>query len=390
MLIDDLDTPCLLVEKERLAHNLRHMQQRADAQGARLRPHIKTHKSPAIARRQADGGAEGLTVATPGEAEVFFENGFRDLRVAYTVVGDGKHARLARLMDRGAALSFCVDTEEGAEAAARVYGEQGGIAADVLIEIDVGHGRCGVPWERTGEVEALARCVREAPSLHLRGLLTHAGQSYHGPTAEDETPDDALHRAAREERERMLTVAEDLGSHGLAAPADFEISIGSTPSMKHFENDVRAGFSVTEVRPGNYVFYDAMQVALGAAALEDCALTAYATVVSKRRSEGGTERLYLDAGKKVLTTDTGYGTDGYGLLLYNAAAMRPLPHAAVARLSEEHGWVEVSGGAPFGTGDRLRLVPNHACVTVATQDRLFLVDGEEVVDTLKVKARGHR
>jgi D-serine deaminase-like pyridoxal phosphate-dependent protein len=387
MLIDDLDTPGLLVERDRLERNLRRMQEKADAGGARLRPHIKTHKSPGIARRQSAAGAEGLTVATPAEAEAFFDEGFDDLRVAYAVVGDGKHARLARLAEAGAHVSFCVDTAEGAEAASRFYDEHGEVA-DVLVEIDVGHGRCGVPWTQPARAEALARRVANLPALRLVGLLTHAGQSYLGP-ADGETPDDALRRAAREERERILAVAEHLGDANLADPADFEISIGSTPSMTHFENGTRAGFSITEVRPGNYVFYDAMQVALGAAALEDCALTALATVTSKRRSEGGTERLYLDAGKKVLTTDTGYDTTGYGTLLYNAAAMRPWPHARIHRLSEEHAWVEVPGGAPFTTGNRVRLVPNHACVAAGTQPALHLVDGEEVVQSLPLVARGH-
>ena len=392
MIIDDLDTPCLLVERERLERNLRRMQEKADAGGARLRPHVKTHKSPWIARRQAEGGAEGITVATPGEAEAFFAEGFADIRVAYAVVGDGKHARLFQLMEEGAGVSFCVDTEAGAEAAARFYAERSH-TADVLLEIDVGHGRCGVPHSQPDRTEALARQVQDAAGLRLAGLLTHAGQSYHGPQ-DGETPDDALRRTAREERERILSVAARLKEAGLAQPASgnrqFEISIGSTPSLTYFEaSENAAGFSVTEVRPGNYVFYDAMQVALGAAALEDCALTALATVTSKRRAGGGTERLYLDAGKKVLTTDTGWGTDGYGTLLYNAAAMRPWPHAHVARLSEEHAWVEVPGGAPFGVGDRLRLVPNHACVAVATQPSLYLVDGEEVVETLPVAARGH-
>jgi D-serine deaminase-like pyridoxal phosphate-dependent protein len=389
MIVDDLDTPSLLVEKERLERNIRQMQDTAEAGGAQLRPHVKTHKSPAIARRQREAGASGITVATPAEAEAFFEEGFEDLRVAYAVVGERKHARLARLMTRGADVSFCVDTEAGVEQAAQFY-EGRSRSASVLIEVDVGHGRCGVPWNHPGRAETLARRVTEASALRLAGLLTHAGHSYHGPT-EGETPDDALRRVAREERERILAVAENLRDAGLADPADFEISIGSTPSMTHFANETRAGFSVTEVRPGNYVFYDGMQVALGAAPLDDCALTALATVTSKRRSEGGTERLYLDAGKKVLTTDRGsYGLDGYGTLLYNAAAMRPWPHARVERLSEEHAWVEVPGGAPFTTGDRLRLVPNHACVTVATQPALTLVDGEDVIETLPVVARGHR
>ncbi len=388
MTLDDLATPCLLIEQKRLERNLDRMQAKAEANGAALRPHVKTHKSVWTAREQEQRGAEGLTVAKPGEAEVFVKAGFADVRLAYPVVGEEKHARLLKLMDR-ARISFCVDTEAGAEAASAFYAAHDR-EAEVLLEIDTGHGRCGVPWREERAAAALARRLDALPGLRLAGLLTHAGHAYHGPR-DGEAPADALRRAAEEERDRMLTLAAVLREAGVEAAQDeaaLEISIGSTPSMAHFENAVQGGFSVSEVRPGNYVFYDAMQVGLTAARLEDCALTVLATVISKRRDRSGTERLYLDAGKKVMTSDRGYGTSGYGLLLYNAAAMRAHPHAVVTALSEEHAWVEVPGGATFGVGDRLRLVPNHACVTVNTQAQMHLVDGQDVVETVPVDARG--
>ena len=383
-LLEDLATPCLLIEKHRLERNLERMQAKAAANEVRLRPHAKTHKSVWIAERQRALGAQGITVAKVGEAEVFVEAGFEDVRLAYAVVGREKHERLRRLMDQ-AQISFCVDTVEGAEAASAFYAAAGR-TAEVLMEIDTGHGRCGVPWE--GDTVELAQRINELPGLRLVGILTHAGQSYRGPD-EGEPPEEALRRVSEAERDRMLEVAARLRDAGaLDDPDRFEISVGSTPTMAAFENHERGGFSITEIRPGNYVFYDALQEALGAAALEDCALTVLTTVVSKRREASGKERLYLDAGKKVFTTDTGYGTDGYGTLLYNAAAMRRHPHARLTGLSEEHGWVEVPGGATFGVGDRVRVVPNHACVAVGTQDEMWLVDGDEVVRALPVDARG--
>lgn len=386
MLLDDLPTPCLLVEERRLTRNLERMQAKAAAEGVALRPHIKTHKCAEIAQRQRALGAAGLTVATVSEAEVFIEAGFEDVRLAYDVVGEDKHRRLARLMPQ-AQISFCTDTPEGAEAASAVYAAQDR-EARVLMEIDVGHGRCGVPWDAADETAALARRIRALPGLRLAGLLTHAGQAYRGPQ-DGESKEAALRRVGADERGRILTVAQRLHEAGCVDdPEAFAISIGSTPSLTYFENETRGPFSVTEIRPGNYVFYDAMQVRLGAAALEDCALTAYATVISRRRERSGKERLYLDAGKKVLTTDTGFGTGDYGVILYNAAAMRAHPHARVTGLSEEHAWVEVPGGATFGVGDRVRLVPNHACTTVATQDRLYCVDGDEVQAAWPVAARG--
>ncbi len=150
----------------------------------------------------------------------------------------------------------------------------------------------------------------------------------------------------------------------------------------------RAGFRVTEIRPGNYVMHDAMQVALGAASLSDCALTVLTTVVSTQTKPDGTQRAFIDAGKKVFTTDTGSGTDGHGIALADAATMQPHPGLHLDGLSEEHGWLTISGDADLTVGDRLRIVPNHACVTVATHDRLSIVDGETVVDAWTVDASG--
>jgi len=384
-LIDDLQTPCLLVDRARLEQNLDRMQARADDAGVSLRPHAKTHKCPALAREQIDRGAMGLTVATCAEAESFVQSGVDDVRVAYPVVSSQKHERLAALMDR-AQISFTVDTPDGVEQAAAFY-EEAGRTVDVLIEIDVGHGRCGIPWDRPGEIVRLAERVASAASLRLTGILTHAGQAYRGPK-DGETREAALRRVGREERDRMLGVAAALGEAGHADPETFTVSIGSTPSLTHFENAAQAGFRITEIRPGNYVFHDRTQVDLGAAALDDCALTVFTSVVSKRRDDSGTERVYVDAGKKVMTTDEGPGLDGYGTVLYNARYMRAHPHATIYALSEEHGWMRVPGGATFGVGDRLRVVPNHACVTVATQTELYVVDDDEVVDTWAVDAKG--
>lgn len=384
MFIDDLPTPCVLIDKKRLDANLERMQARATANRVVLRPHTKTHKSAALARHQQGIGAQGITVAKPGEAEVFVAEGFGDVRLAYTVVGRDKHERLRALMDE-ARISFCVDTLEGAQAASAVYAEEGK-QAEVLLEIDVGYGRCGVLWDDR-ELVSIARDIAALPGLKLTGILTHAGHSYHGPH-EGETKADALRRVMAEERDRMLAVAVRLHDAGLAEPGPFEISIGSTPSMTYFENREEAGFAITEIRPGNYVFYDAMQVTLGSCTIHDCALTVLTTVISKHRDAVGRDRLFLDAGKKVLTSDTGRFTDGYGVILYNPADMVPHPHAHITGLSEEHGWVQVRGGATFAVGDLVRVVPNHACVVVNTQDRLYVVDDDEMIRAWAVDARG--
>ena len=192
MLLTDLDTPALLVERRRLDANLRRMQATAETHGVALRPHLKTHKSVALARLQRDLGARGVTVAKPEEAEVFAEAGFDDVRLAYCVVGEAKWARLHRLMARGVRVSFCVDTVEGARLASAFF-ERHGAVAEVLIEVDTGHGRCGIVWDDP-DASALAEAVRDLPGLKLVGLLTHGGQGYFGPD-EGETPAAALVRA---------------------------------------------------------------------------------------------------------------------------------------------------------------------------------------------------
>ena len=387
MTLSALPTPALLIEQSRLQANLAAMQAQADANDVALRPHTKTHKSVALANEQRNRGAEGLTVATVKEAETFIDAGFDDVRVAYPVTGRNKHERL-RALRADSKISFTVDTVAGADQASAVYAEAD-IPVDVLIEVDVGHGRCGVHWADDAAAVTLARRIASLPGLHLAGILTHAGQAYDGPS-DGETEADALRRASRQERDRMLSVASALAeADGVnVTPDNFEISVGSTPSMAAFTNATRDGFRVTEIRPGNYVMHDAMQVALGAATLGDCALTVRTTVVSTQQKPDGTAHAFVDAGKKVFTTDTGYGTEGHGIALADAAQMRPHPNLHVDHLSEEHGWLTMTGDADLTVGDRLRIVPNHACVTVATQDTLHVVDGPSVVDRWSVDARG--
>ncbi len=382
-----LSTPSLLIERHRLDDNLQRMQDKADANGVVLRPHMKTHKSVDLARKQLDYGAEGITVAKVGEAEIYAKAGFDDIRIAYIVIGEEKYARIASLME-SARVSFCVDTLEGARRASAYFDERD-LMAEVLIEVDCGYGRCGVGWDREAGV-AFAREVAQMPGLHISGILTHAGDSYDGPSSPDETKEEALRSASNRERDRMIAFAARLDEEGLPAARDkknFEISIGSTPSMKYFENRGVEGFRVTEIRPGNYVFNDGIQVGLGVASWTQCALTVQARVISVHRNPDGSERVFLDAGKKVFTSDSAPSIEGYGTILYSPRSMDPLPHAVMNRLSEEHGWVRVRGGSILRVGDRVRVVPNHACVVVNTQKVLYVVDGDEVVDTWSVDAQ---
>ena len=358
------------------------MQARADDAGVKLRPHIKTHKSVAIAKLQRASGASGITVAKVSEAEVFAAAGFEDIRIAYCVVGADKIRRVSDVAQL-ARTSFCVDTVAGAEQASAVL-EHVGVEVDVLIEVDTGQGRTGVPWDDDEALVELAKRVDALPGIRLIGLLTHGGFGYYGPK-DGETSEQALRRAAVEEQDRVSRAAGVLRDAGY--PPE-EVSIGSTPTLRFLGRDKDAELRFTEVRPGNYVFHDCTQVGLGVAAWKDCALSVLTTVVSRRRDHDGTERVYLDAGKKVLTSDTAFGFPGYGQILYNARTMVPLPHAEIVGLSEEHAWVKVRGGSTLDVGDRVRVVPNHACVVANMLTELHVVDGEDVVGLWSVDARG--
>ncbi len=382
---ESIGTPCLLIDKDRLSTNLENMQRKADASGVRLRPHTKTHKSIDLARRQLDQGASGIAVAKVGEAEIYVAAGITDVRIAYVTIGEEKFERIVKLMDQ-ARISFCVDTIEGASGASEFFSARD-LTMEVLVEVDVGYERCGVKWDSAHGVEYF-KSVSELPGLKIIGILTHAGHSYDGPQTNDESGEEALIRVSNEERDRMVAFASTLAEAGLIKPDDgFEISIGSTPSMRHFENREENGFRITEIRPGNYVFHDRIQVGLGVATWQECALTVLTTVVSRHRDADGSERLFLDAGRKVFTADLSDTMEGYGSILYNARTMEPLPHARFTGLSEEHGWVRVRGGATLSVGDRVRVVPNHACVVVNTQRNLYVVDEGEIVETWTVDAQ---
>ena len=388
MLIHELATPCVLIEKSRLDSNLAAMAARAADNDVQLRPHVKTHKSVVLARMQLESGAKGITVAKPSEAEVFAHAGISDIRIAYAASAEHHFEKIADLMDRSR-VSFCIDTMEGAREASAFFNARG-LTARVLIEVDCGDGRCGVVWDDRGSID-FVRSVSSLPGLQILGILTHAGHAYDGPGPDDASSHASVARIADEERDRMLAFASILLNSG-AVRIDrdhFEISIGSTPTMSAFHNVSRDGLRITEIRPGNYIFNDAIQSALGVAPLRNCALTVYSSIISKHPDPRGShERVFLDAGRKILTSDTGYGTDGYGVILHSASTMTPLPHAHLDKLSEEHGWVDVPGGSTLAVRDRVRIVPNHSCVVMNTQRVAHLVDGEHRIREIAVDARG--
>jgi D-serine deaminase-like pyridoxal phosphate-dependent protein len=374
--IADLKTPAVLIERPRLQANLGRMQQAAASAGVALRPHAKTHKSPIVAAMQIDAGAAGICCAKLGEAEVFAAAGLADIRVPYPLQ-PSQAARVLALQAR-TRLSFVVDHIEVARGWSQAMAAAGRLA-EVLVKIDVGFRRCGISSDPLEAVPFL-REVAAMPGLRLAGILSHAGHTYHAPS------DEALARMATEERDQMAAVASAARSAGIAIG---EVSAGATPPARHSLRVGRGAF--TEFRPGNYAYFDRTMVGLEAATRDDCALTVLATVVSRPAPD----RLVLDCGSKTLAADGARGftpAPGHGDVYRALAATpgeEPDPHLLVERLSEEHATVRVrSGAAPLGPGDRVRVLPNHACVVSNLVDEAWLVHGLEVVSALPIAARG--
>jgi len=373
MQLADLPTPQVLIDRARLLRNIDYAQQLASSAGLKLRPHAKTHKSPVVAKWQIERGAAGICCAKVGEAEVFAASGIDDIRLPYPV-NPSNAPRLLALMDH-ARISIIVDHL----AVARGWSDamqRAGRTLDVLVKVDVGFHRCGI--DPDGNALGFVQAIASMRGLRLRGLLSHAGHGYHA-TSEQELCD-----VAQREAETLIGLRDKAMSSGIALD---EISVGATPTLR-FSARQRG---LTELRPGNYVYFDRTQVALGAASLDDCALTVLATVVSKHTEHPG--RIILDCGSKTLTNDQARGISkvaGYGAVLAgDGEAPRQVDESlAIERLSEEHATVRMIGQTALEPGDRVRVVPNHSCVVSNLVDAVLLVDGDRVIDTLRVAARG--
>ena len=368
MHITEIPTPAVLVDARRLERNLSAMQSAANARGLRLRPHAKTHKSPAIARMQLERGAVGICCAKLGEAEVFADAGVSDIRLPYPL-NPVNADRVFALTER-VTLSFIVDDP----AVAQQWSDlavQRDTRLDILIKVDVGFHRCGID-PHAASAAATVRAIAAMPGLRLRGLLSHAGHGYH---AASETE---LERIAADEA-RLL---RDLAA-AAATPCE-EISVGATPTARFsLKQD-----GLTEIRPGNYAYFDRTQVALGAARWDDCALTVLARVVSRP----ALDRVILDSGSKTLTNDGSRGfvpTTGFGVVQRDLFDAEPDAGLVIERLSEEHAAVRVvNEGTRLTTGDLVRVIPNHSCVVSNLVDAVWLVEDDRAVERLPVAARG--
>lgn len=355
----ELDTPSLIIDWDIMQRNIKAMQKVADDAAVKLRPHTKTHKTPLISHLQMQAGAQGITVAKLGEAEVMHAGGVNDILIAFPLQGVPKMERLLHLAER-ANVRVSLDSRKVAQDISDAAHTRG-MRIGVYVEVDVGLGRVGAAHHEGAR--DLVREIVELPGIDFLGIMTHAGHSYKAKSVED------MAALGKEEGEWMVETADLIRADGIEVR---EVSVGSTPTAR-FCSQIRG---VTEMRPGTYVFYDTTQVLKYACAWDDCAQTILATVVVKHP-----DRLIFDCGSKTLSSDAApnglYGT------------VKHFPHLEIWRLNEEHATVRITGKGPLpNIGDKVEIIPNHACAVMNLHDSFVAVSNDEVIGEFEIQARG--
>jgi D-serine deaminase-like pyridoxal phosphate-dependent protein len=364
--IVDLETPVLVLNLTVLERNCAAMAERARRHGVRLRPHLKTAKAAEVAAVATRGQFGGITVSTVAEAAYFAAHQYRDLTYAVGIAPQ-KIPALAQIQRKhGATITLITDTVSAASAAAKIAAKEQSIFP-VLVEVDTGGGRGGVAPEGS-ELIAVAETIARANSLRLAGVLAHAGHSYHARSI------DEIRSIAEQERSGTVRAAERITAAGLPCET---VSVGSTPTMVYAERLD----GVTEIRPGVYTFFDLDQVGLGVCTEEDIAVSVLATVIGHNRRS---ERILIDAGALALSKDLSaseFTSDiGFGLVRPVHGAVVPPVHLFVAEVHQEHGLIAAAEGElPWDSlpiGAKVRILPNHACLTVAPFDRYHIDQGD--------------
>ncbi|MBR0140192.1 MAG: D-TA family PLP-dependent enzyme [Firmicutes bacterium] len=365
MKIFELDTPSLLIDEDIMKSNMAFMQEYADANGVSLRPHTKTHKTPAIAKTAIEAGAKGIAVAKVGEAEVMAENGLDDIFIANEIASPAKMERIRKLAEK-IEISFGADCVEQLEMAEQVF-EGAGKPAEVLIEIEVGEERSGV-IEKGRFLEILSFLER-SKNVRLKGVFSHDGNTYKAKDMEE------LLSISAGAQKRTLEFAALARSRGFECPV---VSYGATPT---FMNRVPILEGITELRPGTYVFMDASQGnAIGT--LDRCAATVLASVMSRPTPE----RVVLDVGAKGLTMQT--RTQGI-CAVKGLGMIKEYPGVHIDRMNDEHAVIENRAfHDAVRVGDKLRVIPVHICPVCNLYDSLYLVRGDEVIAELPIACRG--
>jgi D-serine deaminase-like pyridoxal phosphate-dependent protein len=344
--VEQLETPVAVVDLDRLAANITRLQQYLDQHQIANRPHIKTHKIPEIAQMQVAAGAVGITCQKLGEAEVMADAGIEDIFVPYNILGAAKLERLAEL-SRRVRLSVTADSEQvvrGLSDTARRFD----LELPVLVECDIGLGRCGV--QTPDEAVALARTIARSPGLHFGGLMTYPNNQRLDPFVQ--------------------AVKTSLSEDGIGVE---RVSGGGTPGMWQ----VHLHTELTEHRAGMYIYGDRYTLRSEAMGLADCSFSVKTTVVSRPTADRG----ILDAGSKTFSSDL-LGLEGYGLIL-------EYPEAQIVALSEEHGQVDFSDCTSRPEiGERVTVIHNHCCTVNNLFNEIVGVRDDRVEVVWPVAARG--
>lgn len=357
-----IPTPFVFIDCDALQRNIDRMASLAESNGVKLRPHAKTHKIAAIARMQLQAGAVGLTVAKLSEALALIEAGVRcSYMVAQPFVGDAKAECMVKMQEECEFLVCVSNCEVAAEIGS--VAKRHGTNAKVVLIVDTGYGRFGVAPDRAIDV---AEKIARINGVYFAGIRSHDGRTYHLPTHEDRM------KAAKEECEIMADVGDKLKRAGINCEI---ISVGSTPGA-YWALENRWTDGITEVRPGNYVFHDRMQISLGVASVNDCALFVISSVVAIPREN----EALIDAGLKTLSGTKDRWSESYGMIVGK-------DWAKLVRLWEECGLVQYSGG-DLCVGERLMIVPNHACEITNLAEVVFYGRNFQIEGFWTVEARG--
>jgi D-serine deaminase-like pyridoxal phosphate-dependent protein len=368
MKLETLKTPSLVLDIAKVKRNAETMSRRVRQFGADLRPHIKTHKCIEVARIQTAGHSGAVTVSTLAEARAFAANGFT--KITYAIpIEPGKFDEAIGI-SRDCELSLITDDVD-VPAQLNDAAQRANVQLNLFLKVDCGYHRCGVEPANPAATE-IPRRIADASHLRFAGILTHAGHSYNCQTKPE------VLALARHERDLMAGFGEALRKEIGQVPI---VSIGSTPtitSVDHLDG-------IDEVRPGNYIFFDAFQATLGSCALDDCALTVLAAVVHRDRDR---RKVIIDAGAIALSKDrgpVGLNPDcGYGKVLDLAGADLNL---SVSEMSQEHGVMIAQDEDTFArlkVGSRVRVLANHSCLTAAQHSHYHVLEGEKVVDQWQI------
>jgi D-serine deaminase-like pyridoxal phosphate-dependent protein len=337
----------------------------------RLRPHVKTHKTLEGARLQLGRDDGPITVSTLAEARQFAAWGFRDITYAVPI-SPGRVEELEAFFQQGCRLTILLDSEITLNAV-EDYARRFKKVVSVFLKLDCGYHRAGVQPTDPKAV-TLAASMHDSAAIDFRGVLSHAGHSY---SCVDRA---GILKVAEEERSVTVAFANRLREAGVEVP---EVSVGSTPTCSVVENLD----GVTEIRPGNYLFFDGYQAAIGSCETSDIALSVLTTVIGSYPERNC---VLVDSGALALSKDPGArhvtgGMPTFGLVC-DPKSLRPLPGVRLGGLSQEHGQIEVEAGAPWDelrVGNKLRIIPNHSCLTAALFEQYWMVDGGGVVGSWK-------